>query len=103
MSAQFIKNKRIWRVVRVVTEDSVLRSEVCSYSRGPEFSGPRNCSRLPVTQVDGKTYRAVVKLKQIKEGAKVLQWTAASMDLSNGDPVSDWLTARNREPFRWRL
>lgn len=103
MSAYFTRNKRIWRVVRVAMEDGVLRSEVCSYSRGEEFTGPRNCSRLPVAQVDARTYRTVVKLKQVKEGAKVLQWTAGSMDLSNGDPVSDWLTAKNREPFRWRL
>lgn len=103
MSAQFIKNKRIWRVVRVFTQDGALRSEVCSESRGAEFSGPRNCSRLPVTQVDAKTYRAVVKLKQVREGAKVLQWTAGSIDLSNGDPVSDQLTAKKGEPFVWRL
>jgi hypothetical protein len=103
MSARFIRNERTWRVVRVVTEEGVLRSEVCSYSRGPALSGPRNCSRVPVTQVDAKTYRAVVELEQVKEGATVLRWTAASMDLSNGDPVSDWLTAKDRGAFRWRL
>lgn len=90
-------------MVGVATENGVLRSEVCSYSRGAELTGPHNCSRLPVTQVDAKTYRTVVKLKQVKDGAKVLQWTAGSIDLSNGVPVSDWLTATNREPFRWRL
>lgn len=37
------------------------------------------------------------------EGATVLRWTATSMALSNGQPVSDQLTARNGEPFRWRL
>lgn len=103
MSARFIENKRVWRVVRVFNRDGALRSEVCSYSRDSEFSGPRNCSRLPVTRVDATTYRAVVRLKQVREGAEVLQWTAGSIDLSNGSPVSDQLTARNGEPFRWRL
>lgn len=103
MSVQFIKSTRIWRVVEVVTEDGVLRSEVCSQSRGPEFIEPRDCSSLPVTRVDARTYRAVVKLDLVKKGAKVLKWTARSMDLSSGSPVSDSMTAKNREPFRWRL
>ncbi len=103
MTAEFIKSKRIRRVVSVVTEDGVLRSEVCSYSRGEAFTEPYNCSRLPVTQVEAKTYRAVVELKQVKEGVKVPQWTAASMDLSSGSPVMDSMTARNGKPFRWRL
>ena len=58
MAAEFIKSKRIWRVVMVATEDGVLRSEACSYSRGEEYAKPYNCSKLPVTQVDAKTYRA---------------------------------------------
>ncbi|WP_114423488.1 hypothetical protein [Nocardioides houyundeii] len=103
MSVQFIKNKRIWRVVEVVTEDGVLRSEVCSHSRGPEFTEPYDCSSLPVTRVDAKTYRAVVQLDQVKTGAKVMKWTAWSMDLNSGSPVSDSMTAKNRDPFRWRL
>lgn len=103
MSVQFIKNKRIWRVVEVVTEDGVLRSEVCSHSRGPEFIEPYDCSSLPVTRVDAKSYRAVVKLDHVKKGAQVLKWTARSIDLSSGSPVSDSMTAKNREPFRWRL
>ncbi len=103
MSVQFIKNKRVMRVVEVVTEDGVLRSEVCSYSRGLEFTEPYDCSSLPVTRVDAKTYRAVVKLDQVKKGVKVLKWTARSMDLSSGSPVSDSMTAKNREPFRWWL
>lgn len=104
MTATFIKNNRVWRMVRIVTKDGVLRSEVCSYPRHEEIPGDYyNCSRLPVTQVDAKTYRVVVKRKQIKRGAKVLQWTALSMDLSNGSPQMDSLTAKNREPFRWRL
>ncbi|QIK75944.1 hypothetical protein [Nocardioides piscis] len=65
--------------------------------------GPYNCSKLPVTQVDAKTYSAVVNLKQVKKGAKVLQWTALSMDLSSRSPVMDSMTAMNRKPFRWRL
>ncbi len=100
---EFIKNKRIRRVVTVATEDGALRSEVCSNSTGPKFIEPYDCSSLLVTQVDATTYRALVKRKQIKKGAKVLKWTAASIDLSNGDPVSDRLTARDGEPFRWRL
>lgn len=103
MAAEFIKNQRILRVVRVFTKDDVLRSEVCSYTRGEKFIEPYDCSRLPVTQVDAKTYRVVVNLKQLKEGVEVLQWTAASMDLSNGSPVMDSMTAKNRTPFRWRL
>lgn len=103
LSVWFVKSARTWRVVRVGTEDGVLSGQVCSYARGPESSGPRNCSSLPATQVDAKTYRAVVELEQVKEGAKVLQWTAASMDLSSGSPVTDWVTAKDREPFRWRL
>lgn len=103
MSVQFIKNKRTWRVVEVGTEDGVLRSEVCSYSRGQEFTEPYDCSMLPVTRVDAVTYRAVVELDQVRKGAKVLEWTARSLDLSSGSPVSDYLTAKSREPFRWRL
>lgn len=103
MSVLFIKSKRIWRVVEIATEGGVLRGEVCSSSRGPKFIEPYDCSSLPVTQVDATTYRAVVKREQVKEGATVLKWTASSIDLSNGSPVSDQLTAKNREPFRWRL
>lgn len=103
MAAEFIKSKQIRRVVSAVTQDGVLRGEVCSYSRGGEVTEPYNCSRLPVTQVDAKTYRAVVELKQVRKGATVLQWTAASMDLSNGTPVIDSMTAKDRKPFRWRL
>lgn len=103
MAVEFIKSKQIRRVVSAVTEDGVLRGEVCSYSRGGEVTEPSNCSRLPVTQVDAKTYRAVVELKQVRKGATVLQWTAASMDLSNGTPVIDSMTAKDRKPFRWRL
>lgn len=100
---EFITSKRIRRAVTVATEDGALRSVVCTNSTDPKYIEPYNCSSLPVTQVDATTYRAVVKRTQIKEGATVLRWTAASIDLSNGDPVSDWLTARNGEPFRWRL
>lgn len=103
MRVEFIKDKRTRRVVKVATEDGVLRGEVCSNSRGPKSIEPYDCSSLPVTQVDATTYRALVKRKQVKEGTTVLSWTAASIDLSNGDPVSDQLTARNGEPFRWRL
>jgi hypothetical protein len=103
MRVTFIKDKRTSRVVTVVTEDGVLRAEVCSNSRGRKLVEPYDCSSLPVTQVDATTYRALVKRKQVKEGATVLKWTAASIDLSNGYPVSDQLTAKNGEPFRWRL
>src|SRR5690606_19348240 len=48
IAAEFIKNKRIWRVVRVVTVNGVLRSEVCSYSRRAEVPEPYNCSMLRV-------------------------------------------------------
>jgi hypothetical protein len=103
LAASFVKSKGIRRVVSVVTKDGVLRSEVCSHSTGPELSGPRNCSRLPVTRVDATTYRTVVRLAQVKEGAEVLRWTAASMDLSGGSPVMDSMAAKNSTPFRWRL
>lgn len=103
MSVQFIKNKRTWRVVEVGTEDGVLRSEVCSHSRGPEVTEPYDCSSLPVTRIDAKTYRTVVKLDQVKKGAKVLKWTARSMDLSSGSPVSDSMSGKDGEPFGWRL
>lgn len=103
MSVQFVESKRIWRTVEVATEDGVLHGEVCSHSRGPSPTEPHDCSSLPVTQVDAKTYRVVVTLEQVKEGAEVLRWTARSMDLSSGSPVSDSLTAKNGAPFRWRL
>lgn len=103
MWVDFIKDKRVSRAVKIVTEDGVLRGEVCSHSRGRKPIEPYDCSSLPVTQVDATTYRALVKRKQVKEGATVLKWTASSIDLSNGSPVSDQLTAKNREPFRWRL
>ncbi|QSR30465.1 hypothetical protein CFI00_08095 [Nocardioides sp. S5] len=103
MSVQFIKNTRVWRVVEVVREDGGLRGEVCSHSRGPEVTDPYDCSALPVTRVDARTYRAVVELDQVRKGAKVLRWTARTMDLTSGSPVSDSMTAENREPFRWRL
>lgn len=102
MTAQFVKDRRTRRMVRVTTQDGDLRGEVCSDTSG-DSTGPHSCRMLPVTQVDATTYRVVVALEQIKKGAKVLRWTAWSMDLSNGDPVSDWLPATTREPFRWRL
>lgn len=103
MSVKFIKDNRIWRIVEVAAEDGVLRGEVCSHSRGPKSFEPYDCSSLPVTQVDATTYRALVMRKQVKERATVLEWTATSIDLSNGFPVSDQLTAKDGEPFRWRL
>ncbi len=103
MRVDFIKDKRVSRAVKVVTEDGVLRGEVCSNSRGQKLIEPYDCSSLPVTRVDAKTYRAVVKVDQVRKGAKVLKWSAWSMDLNSGSPVSDQLTSRNREPFRWRL
>jgi hypothetical protein len=103
MRLEFIKDKRVSRAVEIVTADGVLRGDVCSNSRGRKLVEPYDCNSLPVTQVDATTYRALVKRKQVKEGATVLKWTAASMDLSNGSPVSDQLTARNGKPFRWRL
>jgi hypothetical protein len=103
MRLEFIKDKRVSRAVEIVTADGVLRGEVCSNSRGRKLVEPYDCSSLPVTRVDATTYRALVRRKQVKEGAPVLTWTAASMDLSNGSPVSDQLTARYGKPFRWRL
>jgi hypothetical protein len=103
LSARFTRSKRAWRIVEVATKDGVLGSTVCSHSRGPDFVEPYDCSSLPVAQVDATTYRTVVELGQIKERAEVLRWTAWSMDLSNGDPVSDSLTAKDQKPFRWRL
>lgn len=103
MSVYFTMDKRVRRVVEVVTEDGVLRGEVCSHSRGRASVEPYDCSDLPVSRVDARTYRAVVGLDQVKDGAEVLRWTASSLDLSRGSPVSDWVTARDRGPFRWRL
>lgn len=103
MWVEFIKNERTRRVVKVATVDGVLRGEVCSSSRAPKFTQSYDCSPLAVAQLDPTTYRALVKRKQVKEGATVLKWTASSIDLRSGDPVSDQLTARNGEPFRWRL
>ena len=102
MTVEFVESKRVWRIVRVATEDGVLRGEVCSHPRRSSI-GPHDCSSLPVTQVDAKTYRVVVQLEQVKEGAEVLRWTAGSLDISSGSPVGDSLTAKNRAPFRWRL
>jgi hypothetical protein len=102
MSVHFIRSQRIRRVVGIATKDGVLTSQVCSYSTAARSIKP-DCSRLPVSQVDGRTYVAVVKRAQVKQGARVLQWTASSIDLSQGQPVSDQLTAKNRTPFRWRL
>lgn len=102
MSVKFVKSKRIWRIVQVATEDGVLRGEVCSHPRRASI-GPHDCSGLPVTQVDAKTYRVVVQVEQVKEGTETLRWTAGSLDISGGSPVSDTLTAKNRAPFRWRL
>ena len=81
MRVAFIRNKRIWRVVEVATDGGVLRGEICSGSRGPELIEPYDCSSLPVTQVDGTTYRALVKRKQVKKGATVLKWTAGRLRL----------------------
>ena len=103
MRVGFIKDKRVSRVVEVFTQDGVLRGQVCSSARGRNPIDPYDCSSLPVARVDARTYRAVVRLDQVKKGAAVLRWSASSMDLSSGSPVSDQLTARNGEPFRWRL
>ncbi len=73
MSATFIKTNRIQRVVDIVTEDGVLRGEVCSHSSGEGVTEPFDCSRVPVTRVDARTYSAVVRLTQVKGGATVLQ------------------------------
>lgn len=103
MWVDFIKDRRTRRVVKIVTEDGILRSEVCSDTRGRKPVEPYDCSSLPVTKVDATTYRTVVRREQVKEGATVLTWTAASIDLSGGYPVNDQLTASKGEPFRWRL
>jgi hypothetical protein len=102
MSVEFIRSERILRVVTIDTKDGALRGRVCSSSTGTTPVKP-DCSRLPVTRVDATTYRTVVGRGQLRRGAEVLRWTASSMDLSQGQPVSDQLTAANRQPFRWRL
>ncbi len=102
MAAEFIKNTKIWRVVRVNTVDGVLGSEVCSYSRREQVPEPYNCTPLAVTQVNATTYRVVVKVKQVKKAAKVLAWTAGTITYDGIEPLVDVMRANNK-PFRWRL
>jgi hypothetical protein len=100
LAVEFVRTRRSSRVVSVARVDGVLRGQVCSRARtGKSVS----CSTLPVTQVDATTFRTVVRLAQVDKGAGVLRWTASSLDLSNGSPVRDSVTAKNRRPFRWRL
>jgi hypothetical protein len=66
--------------IEVATDGAVVRGEICSGS-GPELIEPYDCSSLAVTQVDGTTYRALVKRKQVKKGATVLKWTAGRLRL----------------------
>ena len=102
LSVQFVKNARTLRVASIFTKDGDLRGEICSHTTG-DAGGQHSCRRLQVTRVDARTYRTSVRLTQVKKGATLLRWTASSMDISNGDPVSDQLTAKGGEPFRWRL
>ena len=103
MQVEFIKDERTRRVVKMSTHDGVLRGEVCSSSRAPKFTESYGCGPVVVAQLDATTYRARVKRKQVKKGATTLQWTASTIDLTSGDPVSDRLTAGNGKPFRWGL
>lgn len=102
LAVQFSRSHRASRVVEVFRAGGGLRAEVCSQPRAAS-SEPVDCTPVRVSQPDARTFRAVVRLDLLDEGAEVLRWTASSLDLSTGDPVSDRLTAANGKPFRWRL
>ncbi|NYE37546.1 hypothetical protein F4692_002679 [Nocardioides cavernae] len=102
LSVHFVTGRRTSRVVTISTIDGRLRGSICSDTTD-DFRGPRACRRAPVAQVGETSYRAAVGLARIEEDATVLRWTARSMDLSGGDPVSDHVTASNRKPLRWQL
>lgn len=101
LSVQFVTDRRSSRVVTIFTDREVLRGSFCHVST--DDNRGRECRRLPVVKVDDTTYRTVVGLPRIEKDATVLRWTASSLDISNGDPVIDSLTAGNGKPFRWRL
>ena len=103
LRVQFLKGTQIRREVGITTHDGVLRGEVCQDPGDDDHGAPGPCRRVRVTRVDATTYRAVVRLDHIEPGARVLRWTASSLDISNGYPVSDRITAPDSRPFRWRL
>lgn len=102
LSVHFVTGRRTSRVVTISTVDGELRGAICSDS-ADDARGLRDCRRLPVTEVDGTAYRVAVGLARIKKGATVLRWSASSLDIRGGQPVSDWLRTEDRKPFRWRL
>jgi hypothetical protein len=102
LTAQFIKDRRTSQLVKIFMREGDLRGKVCTETKG-DLTRLHDCHTLPVTQVDAKTYRTVVKRDRIKKDASVLHWIAWSLDLSSGDPVSDVLTAMDGKPFRWQL
>jgi hypothetical protein len=102
IGVDFVKNKKTQRSVKISTVDGQLVADVCTYDLRQQVPEPTNCSPVPVTQLDATTYRAVVKLKQVKKGAKVLEWYASALDLNAGvavDPMGPGFT----KPYRWKL
>ncbi len=99
LGVDFQVTKRTVRSVRVFVRRGELRSTVCSYDSRQDLPTPTKCSRLPVTQVDGKTFRATVKRNQIKKRAKVLKWRASAYEFAAAavDPVGT-----GKRPYRWR-
>lgn len=102
VGVDFVKNERTQRSVKISTVDGALVADVCSYDLRKQVPEPSNCSPVTVTQVDATTYRAVVKLKQIKKGAKVLQWYASALDLA-GSMTIDPMGHGYKKPYRWKL
>lgn len=94
-----VRDARTTELVRIFTVDGELRSTVCTQSsRG--LGRIHDCQRLPATQLDDAAYRTVVKRSRIVGDTGTLRWFAQSLDISNGDPVSDLLD-RDGAPFAW--
>lgn len=103
LAVDFVKSKRTIRAVRIHTVDGVLQGDVCSYDRRKRIPLPQNCSPVAVAQVDATTYRAEVALKQLKKGARVLQWRAGAAVFGGGPATIDMLVPEKGTYFRWRL
>ncbi|WP_110180760.1 hypothetical protein [Nocardioides solisilvae] len=104
MGVSFHTQKKRLRSVEISARDGAYEGRICTYDmREEELPPATNCSSVPVTAVDARTFRAEVRLKKVKKGAKVLRWSASAFSLASGSPAVDPLGRGFDKPFTWRL
>lgn len=102
MGVIFHRGKGIFRGAEITSRDGVLEADICTYdTRKEQVPTPKNCSSVRLTQVDGKTFRMLVKVKQVKKGATVLKWHASAFSVTS--MAVDPLGHGARKPYTWRL